>query len=334
MILPAVAATAAILALFPARLGVYAIRLPLLTPLLHGLGLLPDRLREIEETTTTSYALSFRPDVLSWRDPVNAFLLPYLGTVILALATFALRPDRRTIFLAAFFFFLALTHYLGSAGYCSACILTYTNYFAGIGALAGAFAVDAVWRRYGPETAAALAGAAILLNAFGNALTAPLASGAPSPYRDFPWPLMAKVDGVADLVAADRLARTVVREVPPRTQVLVLDDEPALAYAVFRAGGTVPVQSLNLRQSYRRLRDGLARNARDHALTTLEAESLWTDDTVVRWLQDPHIGVVMHQANAVALLPASMALLNANFRLTAHIVVLGRDVAVYRRRTR
>jgi hypothetical protein len=143
---------------------------------------------------------------------------------------------------------------------------------------------------------------------------------------------MSTENGVADLVVNDRLVPIVARAMPRSGTVLVFDDQPALAYAVFHAGRITPVQSLNMRQSYRRLRDGLSADERARAVATLERESLWTDDSLVRWLEDPHVSVVMHQSSAVPLLPASVALLHENFRLAGHIVVLGRDVAIYQRK--
>ena len=335
----AAAVSAVILALFPEKLALYAIRLPLLTPLLQSLNLLPDSLRLIEDATDSSYSLRLDPAALSWRDPVNGFVLPYLGTILLALAVFAVHRSKRFLMLVpALFFFLAATHYLGSAGYCPVCILTYTNYFVGIGAVAAALTLDFVWQwcvktgRPALPVVLALGAGAVALNVFGTSLATPDVLGRPSPYRYFPMPMVSRSEGLADLEVSARLARIVARITPAGAKVLVLDDQPALAYAAFVTGHMVPVQSFNLRQSFRRLRPGLADDVRAQAIQRLEAESLWSDDTVLRWLNDDSISVVMLQANAVQLSPEARGRLEARYRQTANVIVLGRNVEIYARK--
>ena len=332
MVLAMAVVSAVVLAIFPEKLALYAIRLPVVTPLLHQLGLLPDTLRIIQEATETRYTLSLDPGRLSWRDPMNGFILPFLGTVVLALAVFAVRRSERFLLLVpAFFFLLAVTHYLGSAGYCPVCILTYTSYFVGMGAVAAALAVDVLWRRGKLWPAVAAGAGALAANMFGTAFEVPNAAGAPSPYRNFPLPLVSLNNGVPDLVVSERLARIVTMTTSPNTRVLVLDDQPALAYAAILAGRTVPVQALNMRQSYRRLRDDLPEAQRAEVIRILEAESLWTDATLLNWLGDDAISAVMHQANAVPLSPEVRLRLEERFRLSANVVVLGRDVGIYTR---
>ncbi len=319
-----------ILTVFPAKLALYAIRLPLVTPVLHRIGLLPDTLRLIQEATESRYTLDINLAGLSWRDPLNAFLLPFLGTNLLALAVFALyRSERLLMLVPAFYFFLAAAHYLGSAGYCPACILTYTSYFIGIGALAAALAIDALLRARGPLIPAALGIAALAFNALGPALAAKDAAGAPSLWRNFPLPLLQPNNGQPDIVETERLAGFVGMAVPAARRVLVLDDQPQLAYAVARSGRTLPVQGFNLRQSYRRLRANLSEAEKAEVTRILEAESLWTDATLVSWLGDPAIGAVMLQPNAVTLSPEARQRLDKKFRLSANIVVLGRTVGIY-----
>jgi len=324
---------APILAFFPAKLALYAIRLPVITPLLHHLGLLPDTLRLIQDATESRYSLDIDVMRLSWRDPVNAFLLPFLGTNLLALAVFALyRSERFLMLVPAFYFFLAATHYLGSAGYCSACILTYTSYFVGLGAVAAALALDVVWRRSGKfAVPAALAFGALALNAFGPALAVNDASGAPSLWKNFPLPLLQPNGGLPDLVVTERLTGILDMAVPDAKRILVLDDQPQLAYAVARSGRTLPVQGFNLRQSYRRLRADLPETERAGIIRLLAAESLWTDAMLLGWLDDPATGAVLLQPGAVDLPPEARTRLMENFRQTANVVVLGRTVGIYLR---
>ena len=334
MALAGAVVAAVILAIFPEKLALYAIRLPLLTPLLNQLGLLPDTLRIIQDATETPYSLNIDPGRLSWRDAVNGFVLPFLGTIILALAVFAVRRSERFLMLVpAFFFFLAVTHYLGSAGYCPVCILTYTSYFVGIGAVAAALAVDVLWRKGKIYTGAMVGAGALLLNIFGTVFEVPNAAGQPSPYRYFPLPLVTRVNGLSDLTMSDRLTRIIAMTTPDKAKVLVLDDQPALAYAAVRMGHTVPVQGFNLRQSYRRLRPGLSEAEQTEVTRVLEAESLWTDSTLLSWLDDESISVVMLQENAVQLSPEARRRLDERYRFNANVVVLGRDIRVYVRKS-
>lgn len=322
-----------ILALFPAKLALYAIRLPVITPLLHQVGLLPDTLRLIQDATESRYSLGIDFMRLSWRDPVNAFLLPFLGTNLLALTVFALyRSERFLMLVPAFYFFLAATHYLGSAGYCSACILTYTSYFVGIGAVAAALALDALLRRGGKFFApAAAVFVAMALNVLGPAMAVSEASGAPSLWKNFPLPLVQPNNGLPDVVVTERLAGIVGMAAPDAKRIVVLDDQPQLAYAAARTGRTLPVQGFNLRQSYRRLRANLREAERAAIIRVLAAESLWTDAMLLGWLDDPATGAVLLQPGAVDLPPEARARLAENFRQTANVVVLGRTVGIYLR---
>ena len=91
------------------------------------------------------------------------------------------------------------------------------------------------------------------------------ASGAPSLWKNFPLPLVQPNNGLPDVVVTERLAGIVGMAAPDAKRIVVLDDQPQLAYAAARTGRTLPVQGFNLRQSYRRLRADLreAENRRD-----------------------------------------------------------------------
>ena len=324
--------------MFPERMTFYALRLPVITPLLEKLSVLPTSWAVIEVTSTGRYALS--PDLsgLLWRDPVNAFLLPYFGTVVLAASLLVLRgPPPILRLTAAFFFFLSLTHYLGSAGYCSACILTYASYFIALGAIAAAAAIDILWRQMSqrgakPALLAALGAACLVLNASGTQFSIPDADGTLSRYRVFPWPLMQRFNGLSDLDLAHRLSEIVARTIPEGSKVLVIHNLSALPYAVSLAGRTMPVQDLNLRQSYRQLRPGLSAAEQETARTALEGESFWSDETLMDWL-DHGVDAVMLQDGALPLSDAARASLAQHFIQTANVVYLGAVVGIYVRRS-
>jgi hypothetical protein len=326
--------TGVMLMLFPERMAFYAIRLPLLTPILQALSLLPETMRAIQEGTETPYSLSLDPARLSWRDPVNGFLLPYLGTIILTVGTAILgfRHRRRLLAFPAFFLFLAITHYLGSAGYCPACILTYANYFIAIGVAAAALFLDFVWRQRAARgqdplsPVAALTAGAIALNIAGTALSVPDAAGVASPYRHFPFLLVHKPGPLTDLEETERLARIIGLTTPPHSRLLVLHENTSMVFAAFRAGRTFPVQNLNLWQSYRQLRP--AQSGIDEIL---EAESYWSDTTLRRWLAWD-VDAVVIQDGIARLPPFTQAEIDANFDRKANAVFMGNPVRIYLRK--
>ena len=324
--------TALTFAAFPDKLLDYALRLPLLTPLLQKIHALPGTWSFIEKTTDSRYDLSPSLARLSWRDPVDAFLLPFLGTTMLAGAVLVVpRAPRFAKVTGLFFFFLALTHYLGSAGYCAACILTYTSYFVGIGILAAAFALFTAVRAYGPGVGAMLAATAMVFNATGTFYAVPDANNVPSPYRAFPFPLMDRTEGLPELESARRLAKIFDADLPRQGEVMVLHDFTVLPYAVSLAGRPMPVQALNLRQSYRPLRAGLADDEKARARAVLEGESFWCDETLQDWLESGVSGVVIQES--VIPLPASAReALARNFTLKANVLYSGYPIGIYVRR--
>ncbi|MBX7198432.1 MAG: glycosyltransferase family 39 protein [Rhodospirillaceae bacterium] len=333
-----IAASAAILWMFPERLAEYAVRLPGLTPVLRFAGLLPDRFALILSSTVSPLSLAFEPGRISGRDIANAFLLPYAGTILGAAAALILaRKEPLWLLAPALFFFLAATHYLGSVGYCPTCILTYTNYFVGLGALAAGAAFAVLWARREQRKQEPLAGvlpicaAVVLLNVF--------ASGAvrsPDPMTaegltGFPAPMLRQTQTNSERDDMAGLARAVGAALPD-TPVLVLHNLPSITYAVFAAGRVLPPQSLNLWQSYREIAHAVAADQRPAVVRALEAESLWTDDTLARWLARDYDAVVYQQGLTPR--PVIEHELARNFDLAERVEYRGWKLGLYVRRER
>ena len=78
--------------------------------------------------------------------------------------------------------------------------------------------------------------------------------------------------------------------------ILLIHDLSALPYAVFRAGHVFPVQNFNPAATHRILRPRLSATTREAVQAAVEAESLWTDDTLRRWLERDY-DLVLFQDN-------------------------------------
>jgi len=340
--------TAAILAMFPAKLAFYAVRLPGVVPILQWLDLLPENQSLLLEGTETPLNLDIKLSYAATTDVWNAFLLPYFGTTALAFALFfmAKRSMRPFIIVSAYFFFLVLTHYVGSLSYCRTCIQTYVNYFYGAGAIAAALSLVAVWRmclaakRPAVPIVTALGMCAALLNIFAGGLAIsndPLIKDA---FRFFPEPMLRKFQHESELVEIEGFANVLAAAIPANSKVLVLHDQPSLVYAVFRAGSHVVPQSLNIRQSYRQIRDEWPEANRAALISALEAETMWTDETLLMWIEGASsdgpvpgpVDAVVYQEPAGNAARRNLELaLDQNFALKARLPYKGWAIRLYHR---
>ena len=331
------AVSAAILAMFPHKLAEYAVRLPGLTPILRAAGMLPPDFELILSTTDTPLSWAFEPGRLSWQDPYNAFLLPYLGTILASGALFFLRGRARVwLLVPAFFLFLAATHYVGSVGYCATCILTYTNYFVGVGALAGGLTFAALWSARERKNLKPLGGvlpvcaAAVLLNVFAPAAVISSQPAIIEGFTSFPAPMLRQVRPIPERDEIESFAREIDQALPPGKPTLVLHNLPSITYAVARSGRVLPPQNLNLWQSYRGIRADLGPGERSAAVQALEREALWSDDSLARWIASGYDAVVYQED----LTPRPMleAELDRHFDLVKRADYRGWKVRLYARR--
>ena len=332
------AVSAAILAAFPDRLAEYAVRLPGLTPVLRLVGLLPERFDLILSATASPLSLAFEPGRISAWDLYNAFLLPYAGTIAASVAALVLARKKPLWLLApALFFFLAGTHYLGSVGYCPTCILTYTNYFVGVGALAAGLAFAVLWARRESTNRAPLPGvlpvcaAAILLNVFASGAVMSSDPQIAEGFTGFPAPMLRQTQPSSERHDMEMLAGQIDKALPPG-KVLVLHNLPSITYAVFRSGRVPPPQSLNLWQSYREVRRDVAAEDQAAVARALEAESLWTDETLARWLTADYDAVVYQEGMAPR--PVLEGALARDFESAGRVDYRGWKIGFYIRRSR
>ena len=104
----------------------------------------------------------------------------------------------------------------------------------------------------------------------------------------FPLPVVTESRATAEQADTIALARWIASNAPA-DPILVIDSLsghplPALPYAVFLAGHAMPVQSLALAETKRVLDPKLSPAAREAVQAAVEEESLWTSDTMARWV--------------------------------------------------
>lgn len=330
--------TAGILALFPAKLGDYATRLPVLYPLIERLGVISPNFLLIDRGTSGANPMVFSLARIRFMDVFEGFVLPYSGTILAALALFLLAGrGLRVLWIPALYFvWLAAAHVLGAPGFCNGCSTSYAPTFAGIGALAAGLALALLGRSAKdkalppPVAIISAAVAAVGLNMFMPALAKTPA------YHMYPAPLMGEtttVDERADTVA---LARWIAALAPRPDPILAVHSLgktqlPALPWAVFLAGHLMPVQSFDPPATRRILNPRLPAAQREAVQAAVDAESLWTDETLRRWIErDYDLIVVQHDPslNQTALL-GSIA---ARFDLAGTTRYREQDISLYKRK--
>lgn len=339
LLLAAMAVVTAVVVLsFPEKLAAYAVRLPVLSPLVEKAGLLAPNFVLIDKGTTGAVTMGpafarFSPATL-----LDTFLLPYSGTVLLALVLMVLTggPLRVLWIAPLYFLWLAFGHAFGTLGTCGDCMLTYAPYFSAVGALAAALALAMFAIR--ARARAIPAGPPVLVGAF---IAVALNAFAPQfalseDTRGFPIPMMTQPYAATELADIETMARWISANAPPEP-ILVLHSLgkhklAALPYAAFLSGHMIPVQSLDPAAGKRMLKTNLSAAARESVQAAVEEESLWTDETLARWLGRDY-DVVLFQEDRTVDQRAVIAALNNQFDMTASVVFRGSNVFLYKRKS-
>jgi hypothetical protein len=280
------AATAALLFVFPERLAGHALHLPIITPYLERWHILPVDLILIDQGTTGAATMDLSLDRLSLAEFVNGFLLPFLGIVVLAAMMFFVAGKQlRVLWIAPLYFLLLVVGtVVGTAGTCrSGCLPEYGSTFMAAGALSAALSLAVLAMRARRSdlspvgTIIALSVLAVVMSVFAPALATRDA------YLFYPAPLLSRSGN--QFADVDKFAQWLATSTPMGEPILLIHDMPILPYAVFRAGHTFPVQNINPAASRRVLRPIANPTTREAVQAAVEAESLWTDDTMRRWLE-------------------------------------------------
>ena len=201
--------TATILVLFPTPLAAQAIHLPVLTPYLIRWGVLPPDFGLIEQGTIGVGTMAPAFGAVRWAELLDTLVLPFAGVILSALIVFLVaRGPLKVLWIAPLYFlWLIVAHVFASAGYCQGCMIDYTPYFAGVGALAGGLglAVMASLARKGGVSP-------VLVICLGAALATALSTFAPilarnQAYRYYPAPQLVQTAGEDEVGDMDLLAR-------------------------------------------------------------------------------------------------------------------------------
>lgn len=330
--------SAAVLFSFPDKLGAYALRLPVISPLLDSAHLLAPNFTLIDKGTQGAMTMGPAFDRIAPADFLDDFLLPYSGTMVLALMLFGLAggPLRVLWIAPLYFLWLAASHYLASLGYCSGCILSYAPYFSGLGALAAALSLAMIAHRarqnQQPAGPYVLVGAvlAVALNAFAPNFA--LRADA----RGFPIPMIAQSQPVPELKDIETMARWISSNTAVREPILVLHSMgrqslASLPYAVFLSGHMLPPQSLDPAASRRVVNPKLSLVAQESVQAAIEEESLWTDATLARWIARDY-DIILFQEDKTIDQRAQLAAIMAQFDLAASTAYRGATVLLYKRK--
>lgn len=332
------AVSAAVILSFPERLGQYALRLPVISPSLGELGVLAPNFTLIDRGTVGPLTMGPAFDRFSAVTLLDAFILPYSGILLLALLLFVFaRGPLKVLWIAAlYFFWLALSHYLAALGYCADCIASYAPTFSAVGALAAALALAMMGHRLRssgvPTTPLVVVGAAVAvaLNAFApNAATL-------APYKSFPIPLITAAGPATEWSDMETAARWISANAPAREPVLALhslgrENIAGLPYAIFLAGHMLPAQSIDPAGTKRSLSPRLSGTAREAVQAALEEETLWSDETLARWI-GRDVDVIVFQLDKSIDQRAQLAAIAARFDLASTTSYKGATLQLYRRK--
>lgn len=313
-LLGALAVTAAVvIVVFPAKLQVLALQLPLVGGMLGEAGLLGPDYTLVARGTHGPAGLGAALEIANLKGLFESFVLPNLGTILLALGLFAAATGPLKVLWIAplYFLWLALTHYavLSAESTCTACMQSVTPTFAAVGALAAALtlAMSGRWAKrhdLAPGTViVAGAFAAVAVNTF-----APLLASHPET-RAFPRPMLDGMTAAPELAEIPALTRWVAEQVTTKEPVLVIHglgrtDAAALPYAVAASGRAMPAVSLDLRSTRRTVNQSLVGDLRNDVRAGVEASGLWSDEILARWIARDYNVILMQDdgaANVAAL---------------------------------
>lgn len=324
--------------LLPPQFGPFALNLPFVGGILGDAGLLGPNYTLVARGTHGFDGAGTALSVVGLQQLLETFVLPNLGTLVLALVLFlvARGPLRFLWIVPLYFLWLAFAYHMGLDGLGPLAVLGMTPVFAAIGALAAALALamSAQWAKRNnlPPGGVLVAGAAIALAL--NA-AAPILATTPM-LKGFPRPLLDGLRNPPEIPQLPVLARWVSNQVPPRTPILVMHDLgprdlPALAYAVALAGHPMPPQSLDLRSTRRTINESLEGAAREGVRAALEEEGLWSSDTLRRWIARDYNAILL-QDGADRQTAAVKQLIESHFDRSGATMYRGRPLLLYTRR--
>ena len=335
----ALAATAGgILFLFPGKLTDYALRLPVIYPLIERLGGIAPNFLQIDQGTSGANPMIFSLARVRFMDVVEGFVLPYSGTILATLALLALagRSLRILWIPALYFIWLAVGHTLGAPGFCTGCAASYAPAYIGIGALSAGLALALLARHakdWGLPAPVVIISAAVLI--VGANMFMPALARTP-PYHMYPAPLMGETGTVEERADTVALARWIAANSERTQPVLAIHSLgrthlPALPWAVFLSGHLMPMQSFDPPATRRILSPRLTAPQKERVQAAIEAESLWTDETLRRWVERDY-NLILFQQDASLNQAALLGAITQRFDPVGTTRYRDQDITLYKRK--
>jgi len=329
-------ASAGLIMLFPDKLASHALHLPVITPYLEQWGLLPPDLVRVDQGTTGRATMALALDRIQLADVINGFVLPFAGILALSLLLFFVAGKGLRVLWIAPLYFLALVagHIVATAGLCTGCLPQYGATFIGAGALAGALTLAILAsraRNSNTSPAAAIIGGAVIAAAM-NIFAPALASR--DTYMFYPAPLLDRSSTTSPAADVHTFAQWLATSSPLGEPILLIHDLPALPYGVFRAGRTFPVQNINPMETYRVMKPRYATGApstRESIQAAVESETLWTGETLRRWLERDY-DLVLFQENKKIDQTATQEILARQFDAAATTTFRGAQLTLFKRK--
>ncbi|MBP02371.1 MAG: hypothetical protein CMM25_06145 [Rhodospirillaceae bacterium] len=274
------------LLLFPDRLFVYAARLPLITPILAELGLGSNSLHIIENGTTSALNLSIPISRISLLDILDGFILPYSGLLLAVICSIYLSKNKLKVLrvIPAVFLFLSFTHYIGSLGYCPTCILPYTSYYAVIAVICFGVCIAILSQKNKSDPIKKfiiILSLTISVITMNYTLTG-LASR--TEYKFYPIAMFKNERPISEEAETIQLASFIKKYTDPNDTILPIHNLVTIPYAIFLAERNFPTQGINLRHSYRTIKNNLSTVEKERVVHALQSEGLWSDEVLEVWL--------------------------------------------------
>jgi len=341
IVLGVLAVTAAlVIAAFPAKFHLIALKLPLIGGALGDAGLLGPDYTLLSRGTHGPSGLGAALEISNLQGFLESFVLPNLGTIAFAVALFAAAAGPLKVLWIAplYFLWLAFTHYVdfSAKALCETCMLPATPTFAAVGALAAALTLAMSGRmakRSSLSAGTIVAGGAVIavaLNAF-----APMLAAHPQA-KSFPAPMLNGLNAPAELTYLPALTAWAAAEIKSKDSVLVLHglgrtDVAALPYAVVAAGHRLAPVSLDLAEKRRTINQSLVGDMRESVRAAVEADGLWSEEILRRWIARDY-NVILLQDDTSVNVAAIKKEIETRFDQTGQTRYRGSDILLFTRK--
>ena len=317
--------------LLPEKFIFSLLRLPIISPYLSQLGVFTDSQRIVDSLTFNNNNLSFDRNKLSINDLIDGFFLPYLGIVICCLTVIILSRKKRLVILTLtplLFFFLSITHYIGSFSYCGTCILPYTTYFVSIGAICGGFSISLISLKLKTNNNLYYLFKPLFILLILTTNIYSTAFALREEYKFYPASMMTntrKTEWQKDTV---KLAQFIKNNTKEELTVLPIHNLSMVPYSIFLAQKDFPQQMININHTYRKIKN-IPHN-KGVLLQAIEKEGLWSDSLLNEWIEKKY-NIIVYQSDPRRQDKALIKKIEKDFSIKATYGFRGWNIYIYKR---